>query len=69
MYSVIKTAQLLAVSPSLIRKLIRNRQIAFVRIGRCVRIPQQVIDGLVSSGTMRPTSSAPVAKAPSGGAE
>ncbi|MGO9518414.1 MAG: helix-turn-helix domain-containing protein [Candidatus Korobacteraceae bacterium] len=61
MYSVFRAAQLLGVSPSLIRKLIRNRQIDFVRIGRCIRIPQQAIDTLILSGTATPP--------PAGGAD
>jgi excisionase family DNA binding protein len=57
MHSVSKAAQLLGVSPSLIRKLIRNRQIAFVRIGHCVRIPQRGIDALILAGTATCSSS------------
>lgn len=64
MNSIAKTAQLLAVSPAMIRKLITNGQIPVVRIGRCVRIPRDVIDELVSSWTIRPVSSASWAKDP-----
>jgi excisionase family DNA binding protein len=36
------------------RRLIRERRITFVRIGRHVRIPESAVDGLIERGTVEP---------------
>ena len=36
------------------RRLIRERRIRFVRIGRHVRIPESVVEALIVEGTVEP---------------
>jgi excisionase family DNA binding protein len=36
------------------RRLIAERRITFVRIGRHVRIPEEAIDDMIASGTVEP---------------
>ena len=36
------------------RRLIAERRIKFVRIGRHVRIPERALDELIASGTVEP---------------
>ena len=36
------------------RRLIRERRITFVRIGRHVRIPESEVDALIERGTVEP---------------
>jgi excisionase family DNA binding protein len=40
------------------RRLIAERRIRFVRLGRHVRIPESAIDELVESGTVQPITGA-----------
>jgi excisionase family DNA binding protein len=56
MNTVAQTARRLGVSQSFIRKLIVQRRIEFVRIGRCLRIPQDAIEGLVAAGSSKNSS-------------
>ena len=38
------------------RRLIAERRITFVRIGRHVRIPESALDGLLDDGTVQPVA-------------
>ena len=38
------------------RRLIAERRITFVRIGRHVRIPESALDGLLDDGTVEPVA-------------
>jgi|LNFM01.2.fsa_nt_gb excisionase family DNA binding protein len=52
--TVNEAANRLAVTPSAIRRRILERRIAFVKIGRCVRIPESAIELLISDGYSEP---------------
>ncbi len=45
-------ADYLGVKPSTIRQWVWRRQIDVVRIGRCVRIPQDACDRIIERGTV-----------------
>lgn len=49
-------AERLGVTPATIRKWIFYRTIEFVRIGRAVRIPEHVIEEIITNGTVKPIS-------------
>lgn len=51
-----EAASRLGLTSSAIRKWIFYRNIEFVRIGRAVRIPESVIDGIIANGTVKPIS-------------
>jgi excisionase family DNA binding protein len=44
-------AALLRVTPSCIRRMVLERRISIVKVGRLVRIPQTEFDRIVSEGT------------------
>lgn len=48
-----EVARLLCVSESLIRKMVMNKQIETVRIGRVVRFKKETIDELIKTGTTK----------------
>jgi excisionase family DNA binding protein len=56
MLTVQQASKTLNVSPSTIRAWILQRKIMFVKMGRCVRVPRQVINELINKGTI-PASS------------
>lgn len=47
-----EAANYLGVRPSTIRQWVWRRQIDVVRIGRCVRIPQEACDRIIERGTL-----------------
>ena len=49
-----QTAERLTVTEALVRKMIAQRRIEFVRIGRCIRIPADVVEMMVENGTVPP---------------
>lgn len=48
--TVNEVAERLAVTPATIRKRILERRIDFVKIGRCVRIPESAVEKLLKAG-------------------
>lgn len=52
--SVHQAAQRLGTSVRFPRRLIAERRITFVRLGRHVRIPEAAIDAMIASGTVEP---------------
>ncbi|MFI5645060.1 excisionase family DNA-binding protein [Kitasatospora sp. NPDC051705] len=49
-----QAAECLATGERFIRRLIAERRIAFVRIGRHIRIPASAIEAFISDGTVHP---------------
>jgi excisionase family DNA binding protein len=52
--TVAQAAELLGTSERFPRRLIAERRIRFVRVGRHVRIPQSALDDFIRSGTIEP---------------
>ncbi len=52
--TVAQAAELLATSESFPRRLIAERRIRFVRVGRHVRIPESALADLIAAGTVEP---------------
>ena len=52
--TVDQVAERLGTSVRFPRRLIAERRITFVRVGRHVRIPEAAVDELISSGTVDP---------------
>jgi excisionase family DNA binding protein len=53
--TVHQAADRLGTSVRFPRRLIAERRITFVRVGRHVRIPEIAIDEMIASGTVEPT--------------
>ena len=56
--TVAQAAEVLATSERFPRRLIAERRIRFVRVGRHVRIPESVLRAFISAGTVEPITSA-----------
>jgi excisionase family DNA binding protein len=54
--TVAQVADLLATTERFPRRLIAERRIRFVRVGRHVRIPESAVREFVASGTVEPVS-------------
>jgi excisionase family DNA binding protein len=52
--TVAQAAERLGTSARFPRRLIAERRITFVRVGRLVRIPEPAIDEMIASGTVEP---------------
>jgi excisionase family DNA binding protein len=52
--TVDQAADALGTSPNFPRRLIAERRIRFVRVGRLVRIPESALEEFVSEGTVDP---------------
>jgi len=52
--TVEEAAQRLATGERFVRRLIAERRIAFVRIGRHIRIPASAIEAFIHDGTVQP---------------
>lgn len=52
--TVDQAAERLGTSVRFPRRLIAERRITFVRVGRHVRIPEEAIDQMIASGTVEP---------------
>jgi excisionase family DNA binding protein len=52
--TVAEAAERLGTSVRFPRRLIAERRITFVRVGRHVRIPETAIDELIAAGTVEP---------------
>lgn len=54
--TVNEAAQRLAVTPSAVRRRVLERRIAFVKIGRCVRIPESSVVQIIDAGYSEPVT-------------
>ncbi|MFI6979889.1 excisionase family DNA-binding protein [Embleya sp. NPDC050154] len=54
--TVPQTAEQMCVGERFVRRLIAERRITFVRLGRHIRIPADAVDAYISSGTIAPRS-------------
>ena len=52
--TVDEAAELLGTGPRFVRRLIAERRIRYVKIGRHVRLPQSALIDFVSAGTVEP---------------
>ncbi len=52
--TVDQAAELLGTTPRFPRRLIEERRIRFVRVGRHVRIPESAVVAFVEAGTVEP---------------
>jgi len=52
--TVAQAAERLGTGERFIRRLVAERRIAFVRVGRHVRIAESALDAFVSAGTVEP---------------
>jgi excisionase family DNA binding protein len=52
--SVAQVAEILGTTERFPRRLIAERRIVFVRLGRHVRIPESAVAELIASGTVQP---------------
>jgi excisionase family DNA binding protein len=57
LYTVSEAAELLATGDSFPRRLIAERRIRFVRVGRHVRIPESALREFIAAGTVEPVTS------------
>jgi excisionase family DNA binding protein len=55
--TVVQVAELLATNPRYPRRLIAERRIRFVRVGRHVRIPESAVREFIEAGTVEPIGS------------
>jgi excisionase family DNA binding protein len=55
--TVAEVAELLGTSDRFPRRLISERRIRFVRVGRHVRIPESAVREFIQSGTVKPITS------------
>ncbi len=53
--TVEETAELLNTTPRFIRRLVHERRIRFVHLGRLVRVPTSAVEDFVVAGTVEPT--------------
>ena len=54
--TVAQAAELLGMSDSFPRRLIAERKIRFVRVGRHVRIPESALAEYIAAGTVQPVT-------------
>jgi excisionase family DNA binding protein len=52
--SILETAEYLNTTERMIRRLIAERRIGFVRLGRPIRIPMSAIEEFLKGGTVPP---------------
>ena len=60
--TVAQVAELLGTTERFPRRLIAERRIRFVRVGRHVRIPESAVRELLAAGLVEPTRSSPQPK-------
>jgi excisionase family DNA binding protein len=51
-----QAAELLGTSPSFPRKLISDRKIRFVRVGKLLRIPESALTAYIAAATVEPVT-------------
>lgn len=54
--TITQAAERLGTSPRFPRRLVSERRITFVKIGRHVRIPSEAIEQLIAENTIDPTA-------------
>jgi excisionase family DNA binding protein len=54
--TVAEAAELLSTSPRFPRRLIEERRIRFVRVGRHVRIPESALREFIAAGLVQPVT-------------
>jgi excisionase family DNA binding protein len=54
--TVVQVAELLGTSERFPRRLIAERRIRFVRVGRHVRIPESALSDYIDAGTVEPAT-------------
>jgi excisionase family DNA binding protein len=54
--TVAEAAELLSTSPRFPRRLIEERRVRFVRVGRHVRIPESALREFIAAGLVEPIS-------------
>jgi excisionase family DNA binding protein len=54
--TVDQAAELLGTSASFARRLIAERKIRFVHVGRCVRFPESALAEFIAAGTVQPVT-------------
>lgn len=59
LYTVEQAAERLGTTPRFVRRLIAERRIAFVRLGRHVRIADHDIEAFIAAGRVEPTVRVP----------
>lgn len=59
LYTVEEAAERLNTTPRFIRRLIAERRIAFTKLGRHVRIEDDVLDEFVAAGRVQPSTAVP----------
>ena len=57
--TVVEAAELLGTTERFPRRLITERRIRFVRVGRHVRIPESAVHEFIEAGTVEPIVSCP----------
>ena len=55
--TIAEAAELLSTSPRFPRRLIEERRIRFVRVGRHVRIPESALREFIAAGLVEPVTS------------
>lgn len=54
--TVDEAAAQMNVGPRYIRRLVAERRIEFVKVGRHIRVPESSIDAFITAGTVRPSA-------------
>jgi excisionase family DNA binding protein len=58
--SVDQVAELLGTTPRFPRRLVAERRITFVKVGRHVRIPESAVMAFIEANTVEPVTARPV---------
>jgi excisionase family DNA binding protein len=57
-FTIVETAEYLGTTERFIRRLIAERRIGFIRLGRPIRIPMSAIEDFLQGGTVQPRNRA-----------
>ncbi|MFP8905533.1 excisionase family DNA-binding protein [Streptomyces atacamensis] len=58
--SVAQVAELLGTTPRFPRRLVAERRITFVKVGRHIRIPESAVKDFIKANTVEPVAARPV---------
>jgi excisionase family DNA binding protein len=67
LYTIEQAAERMNTTPRFVRRLIAERRIAFVRLGRHVRIAEHDIEAFIAAGRVEPMTVASTFPRPRGG--